>query len=374
MKQNRVLAILFIFAVLFVASLLSTSAGAAAWAVTTNNTIPDKLARILIRGNSAVTSDKDYDAGDLVSGDGCSSACAVESGTSCIGSLIVFMPESVCGDGTVEIGEDCDDSNLIDGDGCSSACAVESGYSCSGSPSVCTSACGDGAVASNEDCDDSNLIDGDGCSSTCTVESGYSCIGSPSVCTRTAITLTLTSVGTYDGHILESGENTTAGGTLDSTSPTFYLGDDAGDKQYRAILSFDTSALPNNAVITRVILKLRKQGQQGADPFTILGGLKVDIRKSFFGTGLGLVASDFQATASRSGVGTFKSTPKNNWYFAVIGSTGYPYISLNGTTQFRLLFLLGDNDNGVADYMRFFSGNYSNAAARPTLVIEYYIP
>jgi hypothetical protein len=190
----------------------------------------------------------------------------------------------------------------------------------------------------------------------------------------TVQTLTVLSVGTYDGHILESGENTTAGGTLDSTSPTFNLGDDAGDKQYRAILSFNTSALPENAVITRVILKLRKQGLTGTDPFTSLGNLKVDIRKSFFGTALGLVASDFQATASRTGVGTFKSTPKNNWYFAVIGSTGYPYISLNGTTQFRLLFSTGDNDNGVADYMKFFTGNYSNVLARPTLVITYTVP
>ena len=186
--------------------------------------------------------------------------------------------------------------------------------------------------------------------------------------------LTAQSVGTYDGHILELGENTTTGGTLDSTSPTFYLGDDASDKQYRTILSFDTSALPSNAVITRVILKLRKQGLTGTDPFTILGGLKVDIRKNFFGTGLGLVTSDFQATASRNGVGTFKSTPKNNWYFAVIGSVGYPSISLNGTTQLRLLFSTGDNDNGVADYMKFFSGNYTNTAARPTLVVEYYEP
>jgi parallel beta-helix repeat protein len=192
--------------------------------------------------------------------------------------------------------------------------------------------------------------------------------------TPTVYTATYTSDGAYDGHILESGENTTAGGTLDSTSPTFNLGDDASDKQYRGILSFNTAALPNNAVITRVILKLRKQGLMGTDPFTILGGLKVDIRKSYFGTGLGLVASDFQAVAGKSNVATFKSTPKNNWYFAVIGSAGYSQISLNGTTQFRLRFLTDDNNNNAADYMKFFTGDYSNTAARPTLVITYTIP
>ena len=185
---------------------------------------------------------------------------------------------------------------------------------------------------------------------------------------------TYTSVGTDDGWILESGENTSVGGTLDSTFPTFNLGDDASDRQYRAILSFNTAALPNNAVITRVVLKLRKQGLVGTDPFTILGGLKVDIRKPFFGTTLGLVVSDFQAAAGLSNVSTFKSTPKNNWYFAVIGSVGYPQISLNGTTQFRLRFSTDDNNNNVADYMKFFTGDYSNTVARPTLVITYTLP
>src|SRR5512144_716472 len=32
---------------------------------------------------------------------------------------------SVCGNGAIEAGEACDDGNLIGGDGCSSACTVE---------------------------------------------------------------------------------------------------------------------------------------------------------------------------------------------------------------------------------------------------------
>jgi fibro-slime domain-containing protein len=38
---------------------------------------------------------------------------------------------STCGDGLVEGSEACDDGNLLDGDGCSSACTVEGGYTCS---------------------------------------------------------------------------------------------------------------------------------------------------------------------------------------------------------------------------------------------------
>jgi|GEM_PF-6669773 len=36
-------------------------------------------------------------------------------------------------------------------------------------------------------------------------------------------------------------------------------------------------------------------------------------------------------------------------------------------------FQPGSNDNG-ADYMKFFSGNYATVTARPTLIIEYYLP
>ncbi|MEP7121610.1 MAG: DUF4215 domain-containing protein [Byssovorax sp.] len=46
----------------------------------------------------------------------------------------------VCGDGVLSAAEACDDGNTANGDGCSSACAVESGFTCTvGAPSVCTS-------------------------------------------------------------------------------------------------------------------------------------------------------------------------------------------------------------------------------------------
>jgi hypothetical protein len=146
------------------------------------------------------------------------------------------------------------------------------------------------------------------------------------------------------------------------------------DKQYRTILSFGTAALPDTAVITRVTLKIKKMGQVGTNPFTILTGLKVDIRKPFFGTTAGLVISDYQAAVSRAAVGTFGKIPVSNWYSAIIGSAGYPYVNKTGTTQFRLYFLKDDNDDGGADYMKFYSGNYTIPGARPTLIIEYYVP
>jgi hypothetical protein len=161
---------------------------------------------------------------------------------------------------------------------------------------------------------------------------------------------------------------------LDSASTTLRLGDEAGDKQYRAILHFDTSALPESAVITEALLKIKKQGLVGTNPFNILGGLKVDMRKPYFGPAIGLVIGDFQAAAGKKAVSTFVPFPTlGNWYSAGLNAAGRAYVNKSGTTQFRLYFATGDNDDMAADYMKFYSGN-AGAASRPQLVIEYYIP
>jgi len=190
--------------------------------------------------------------------------------------------------------------------------------------------------------------------------------------------LTVRSIGLYDGYVWESTETSGMGLNLKNSDPTFQLGDDNQDRQYRAILSFDTSALPDNAVIMKVTLKIRQWGNPvGTNPFSILGGLKVDIRKPYFGSSLNLLASDFQAGANTSGIGTFGSMPVSSWrpwYSAILSNTAFPFINLTGTTQFRLRFSVDDNDNMSADYMRFLSGDYWTVNVHPTLIIEYHLP
>jgi hypothetical protein len=193
-------------------------------------------------------------------------------------------------------------------------------------------------------------------------------------------TLTVQSVGTYDGWVLESTGTSGVGGTMNSTATTFNLGDEAygdhngiSDKQYKAILHFDTSAIPDTAVITSATLKIRKYTVLGTDPFTTLGNLLVDMRKPSFGT-IDLAVGDFQATAGRIEVAAFDPTPVNNWFSALINSSGRVYMNRTGTTQFRLSFAVDANDNYVSDYIKFYSGNHANAAVWPTLLIEYYVP
>ncbi len=188
--------------------------------------------------------------------------------------------------------------------------------------------------------------------------------------------LTFKSLAAQDGWVLEKSEASTQGGSLNATTNTLRLGDDAAQKQYRSILSFNTSSLPNTAVITKVTLKLRKQSVTGGgDPIVTFQGLKADVKQGFFGFASTLTAGDFQAQASKA-YGPLTVTLANGWY-GVNLTTAKAYINKlatnGGLTQFRLRFTLDDNNDAVANYLSLYSGNASTIS-QPQLIIEYYVP
>ena len=193
--------------------------------------------------------------------------------------------------------------------------------------------------------------------------------------TKSLHTLTFVSNATQDGSILESSEISNIGGSINSSATTISLGDDATKRQSLGILSFNTSPLPDNAIITAVTLKLQKAGiVGGGDPVTVFLGFVADVRKGTFGLA-SLQASDFQTLASKS-YGPFSIAPVNNWYsinLAAASSYINPLATNSGMTQIRLRFKLDDNNNAVANYLQLYSGNAA-AANRPQLVITYYLP
>jgi hypothetical protein len=182
-----------------------------------------------------------------------------------------------------------------------------------------------------------------------------------------------TSQSTYDGWVLESTETSGAGGTLNTSLTVFNLGDDALDRQYRAVLSFNTATLPDTAVITKITLRINKQGLVGTNPFATHGNVLVDIRKGAFSGNAALQTVDFQASASRNGIGTIKNLPSGNWYQANLLSTAFSSVDKLGLTQLRLRFTKDDNDDRGADFLKFYSGN-AGASFRPQLIIQYYVP
>jgi len=192
--------------------------------------------------------------------------------------------------------------------------------------------------------------------------------------TRTpTVVVTFTSIAAQDGWILECSEFSGTGCTMNSTDITIRIGDDASNRQYRAVLSFDTSALPHNAVIKSAQVKIMQSGAVvGKNPFSALGSLWADIRQGFFGSANSLQLGDFNAAASAVKVGAFNKTPVGGWYTDTLNAAGLLKVNKTGLTQLRLYFATDDNNNHIADYMKFFSGN--SAANKPVLVIIYSVP
>ena len=133
------------------------------------------------------------------------------------------------------------------------------------------------------------------------------------------VTAAFRSVAASDGSLLEAGENSNLGGALDAPGVTFALGDDGLNRQFRTILSFNTASLPDNAVISSVLLKIRKAGQVGANPFATLGPIAVDIKQGAFANNPALQSGDFQAAASRNAALTIANTSVGGWYSRAAG-------------------------------------------------------
>ena len=165
------------------------------------------------------------------------------------------------------------------------------------------------------------------------------------------------------------------GGTLDAAAATARLGDDDGDRQYRAILDFNTAGLPDDAVVVGVTLRIRRESLIGTNPFVTHRGAEGGHAGPEPSTGdSDWRGYDFHAIGSRGRVGRFYRADPDGWYRAVLRAPAYPLVNLTGHTQFRLRFDLDDDDDGVADYLSFFTGDAPVATDRPELIITYYVP
>jgi hypothetical protein len=159
---------------------------------------------------------------------------------------------------------------------------------------------------------------------------------------------------------------------MNSVSLNLRVGDDAANKQDRSILSFDTSALPDQAVITAATLRFRQSGVSVTNPFTTHGSLLVDVRKGAFGSN-SLQLSDFKDLASKRKVLIYTNTQVDGWYSQSFSPADFMYINLAGVTQFRLRFAIDDNNDLGADFLKLYSGN-GDPANQPQLIVEYYVP
>ena len=181
----------------------------------------------------------------------------------------------------------------------------------------------------------------------------------------------------YDGWVLETGENTNKGGLINTSNLICNVGDDAENKQFRTILHFNTSRIPDDAVVTKVTLQYKQHSIIGSDPYATHGNIWADIKDGFFSNNPGLVVSDFAAGPSLGFSGNFSFYPSTlayPIYRAELKDTAYQHINLDGTTQFRLRFAIDDDNDNTADYLKIFCGDMPVPFNRPVLRVWYYLP
>ncbi|HSK76711.1 MAG TPA: choice-of-anchor B family protein [Thermoanaerobaculia bacterium] len=191
----------------------------------------------------------------------------------------------------------------------------------------------------------------------------------------TPTTVTLTSVAAQDGWVKESTEASNVGGSLTGTATTtsaLRVGDDNGDRQYKSVVSFDTSSIPDGATILSVTLRLRRGTLSGTSPFTTHGTCWVDVQNGGFSGSTALATGDFQAVATAvQATSLTNATTNGAWSEGSLNAAGLAAVDKTGTTQLRVYFNLDDNDDTGNDYIGYYSGDNATAANRPQLVVTY---
>ncbi len=191
---------------------------------------------------------------------------------------------------------------------------------------------------------------------------------------RANYALNFYSQAAYDGYVREIRAASGIGGGLNASSTTFAVGDDALNRQFRGLLSFDTANLPNTAVVVSAKVRLKLKSSTPVSPLGSLGDLVIEIKNGYFGVSPSLGLDDFKALAALKAAGTVAKVPVAGFYSGSLVAGALAYVNRAGLTQLRLCFGLPTNNNALANYLNFYSANELTSANRPLLQVVYYLP
>ncbi len=189
------------------------------------------------------------------------------------------------------------------------------------------------------------------------------------------VTVTFFSTASEDGRIWENGENGNVGGggnSTDNLTTAIRVGDTNADEQYKSIVSFNTSSIPDTATITAATLQLRRGTISGTSPFTTHGPCVADISNGGFGGATAFAIADWQAAATAINVATM-SAPASNGSASTgtLSAAGRAAVSKTGVTQLRVYCTLDDNDDLGFDYIGFYPGENTTNTNKPQLTVTY---
>jgi hypothetical protein len=151
------------------------------------------------------------------------------------------------------------------------------------------------------------------------------------------VTVTISSISAEDGYVKANADGSSpAVGTI--VTPAVGRGMDG--KQNRTILSFDTSSLPDTAVIVRAYVKVTWSSGLG-DPWSNPSGnsLVVDVQNGTFGSAV-TETTDFSAAPTASAVSSIAKFTTGSQSSADFSSAGLSAINRTGRTQLKLRFSL----------------------------------
>jgi hypothetical protein len=186
------------------------------------------------------------------------------------------------------------------------------------------------------------------------------------------VQLALDSIAAEDGWVRQKTEGGAVGGQSHATSVTDFalkVGDNQKDQQYKSLVSFDTSALPDGAEIVAATLELTRGGTNG-DPFATLGICSVDIVAGAFGGDPTLENSDYEAPPDQQGIAEITDPGGSGDRYAIDLGAGVDSVNDTGRTQLRFSFAEPDDDDRSKDLAGFYSGEDVTRKAR--LVIDYH--
>ena len=161
----------------------------------------------------------------------------------------------------------------------------------------------------------------------------------------------------------------------DNTNGTMLLvGKGLRDREYRSFLEFNTSGLPDNAIITSVKLKVKAMSAVGINPLNNQHDLMVDICTLPVDKTIRYQMLNFRVGLTcNNNLGGFGKTPNSGRYIADFSPGAFQSVNLTGVTRFRLRISELENIDAARAYLMLDSGGvgYPNS---PILLVRYTIP
>jgi hypothetical protein len=187
------------------------------------------------------------------------------------------------------------------------------------------------------------------------------------------------SVPAHDGAIQESAQGSGVGGTTDpSIASEFGLGagDSARNQGIVTILSFDTSTIPDSAVIDSARLVLTCNDAVLGAPLA-LGPLYADVESGVLGAGPQLEAGDFQSSATAVRAASLdlaqSITGSPPWTAnLMLDQAGRNAVNKAGWTQIRVHLGAATDSDGVTDLVGFCPGECADPGLRPRLLVTFH--